>query len=614
MHLDSGPLTLALAMLVGVLVQGVGRHLRVPSIVLLLLAGVGLGPDGANVIRPSAMGNGLPALTGFAVAVILFEGGLLLQLPALRTHALAIRRLITVGAVTTAVLSTIAAKVIMSWTWELAGLFGTLVIVTGPTVVTPLLRNLRASPRVTSILIAEGILIDAVGATVAVVALEIALSPTRTAAAAGILSIALRIGLGALVGALGGLVLVAMFRVRRLVPHGLENVLVLGMIVTIFQVANAIVHESGITSAIVAGLVVGNTRSHVKRKVADFSEELVALFVATLFVLLAADVRISNVTATGTSGVVLIATLMLVVRPATVFASTRGTELTLREKLYLSWIAPRGIVAAAVASLFALELSRVGVEGGVEMRALVFGVIASTVTIQGLTAGPVARLLGVKRPARSGYLVLGSNALAQLMGRILVDLGQRVVFVERDHASCEAASRAGFAVIEGDGLRSEVLSAAGIDDVAHALAFTPNEHVNLSFARLVAEDHRGPELHIALERFAAGITPEMVERHDMNVLFARETDLLLWIDRARRDQIVIQRWELAPEREEAALSELPSDDVLPLVHVRNALAGPLTHRAELRAGDQVMAAIARESIAQATAWFSARGWAIVQKT
>ncbi|MGE0870589.1 MAG: cation:proton antiporter [Kofleriaceae bacterium] len=611
MNLDSGPLTLAFAMLVGVLVQGLGRHLRVPGIVVLLLAGVALGPDGANLIRPSSMGQGLPALIGFAVAIILFEGGLLLQVSMLRSHALPIRRLITVGALITAVLSTFAAKLIMPWGWRLAVLFGTLLIVTGPTVVTPLLRHLRASQRVTSILIAEGILIDAVGATIAVVALEIALSPTRGAAAAGIFSVVFRIGTGGVVGIVSGLVIVGLFRVRRLVPHGLENVLVLAMSVAIFQVANALVRESGITAAIVAGLVVGNTRTRVHAKVADFNEQLVALFVATLFVLLAADVRIADVVATGTSGVVLIATLMLVVRPINVFVSTRGTDLTLREKLYLSWISPRGIVAAAVASLFALELSRAGVEGGVEMRALVFGVIASTVAIQGLTAGLVARLLGVRRPSRSGYLFLGANALAQTMGKALKDLGQRVVCVERDPSSCRAALQAGLVVVEGDGLRSDVLLAAGVEDVANAIAFTPNEHVNLAFARLIAEDHRGPELHLALETFTAGVTFETVERHDMNVLFGRETDLLLWIDRSRRDQLVMQRWRLAPSREPDALAELPTDDVLLLLHVRGSSIAPLTHRTELRGHDEVVAAVARASASRAIAWFSGRGWTMV---
>jgi NhaP-type Na+/H+ or K+/H+ antiporter len=347
--LDDGPLTLSLAMLTGVLSQVIGRHIRIPGIVLLLVAGVLLGPDGANLIRPEAMGRGLSAVVGFAVAIILFEGGFSLQLGVLRSHALPIRRLVTLGAVVTATLTAIAAKLFMGWDWRLAILFGTLVIVTGPTVVTPLLRRLRVSPRLTSILIAEGILIDAVGATIAVVALEVALAPTRGAAAAGVLSIATRLGAGAAIGLAGGFVLAGLHRVRRLVPHGLENVLVIAAVVVTFHLGNAVVHESGITAAIVLGLVVGNSRLRVEREVAHFNEQLTSLFVATLFVLLAADVRLDDVRALGVPGVAVAGAIIFVVRPANVFSSTYGAGLSVREQLYLSWIAPRGIVAAAVA-------------------------------------------------------------------------------------------------------------------------------------------------------------------------------------------------------------------------------------------------------------------------
>ncbi len=608
MNLDDGPLTLALAVMIGLFCQAIGRHARIPGIVLLLLAGVGLGPDGANLIRPEAMGSGLSAVVGFAVAIILFEGGLGLRFEVLRRQAKPIRRLVTVGAVITAALAAVTAKLVMAWDWRLSILFGTLVIVTGPTVVTPLVRRLRLSKHLTSILIAEGIFIDAVGATIAVVALEIALAPTNGDAATGALSIFLRFGVGAIVGIAGGIFLVAALRVRRLVPHGLENVLALATAFVTYHVSSGLVGESGITAAIVAGLVVGNARIRLHGKVAEFSEQLTVLFVATLFVLLAADVRIADVVALGWRGVTVVAILMLVVRPVNVFASTFRTDLTRPEKLYLSWIAPRGIVAAAVASLFALELAHHGVAGGVEMRALVFVVIATTVTMQGLTAALVGQLLGVRQPARSGYLILGGNALARMLGSVLQDAGESVTLIARTDDVCETARGAGFAVIQGDGVDATVLEAAGIDGVAHVIGMTTNEHVNFLFAQTVAEEYRGPELHIMLEQVDAGVTPKLASRHDMHVLFAVEHDLLTWLDRVRRGHVAIQRWRLGEAREQTGFAEMPGDNILALAFIRERSIGLITQTSIVRGGDVIVVAVATESAQHAAAWLAARGW------
>lgn len=611
MNLESGPLALALAMFIGVIVQGLSRHARLPGIVLLLFAGVALGPDGANVIRPHAMGGALASVVGFAIAIILFEGGFSLQLSFLRAQAKPIRRLVTIGPIVTGVLAAIAARAIMPWDWRLSVLFGTLVIVTGPTVVTPLVRRMRLSSHMMWILIAEGIFIDAVGATIAVVALEVAIAPSRGEAAAGVLSIFFRFGIGAVVGMGGGLLLVALLRVRRLVPHGLENVLVFATAVACFHVSNSLVSESGIVAVIVAGLIVGNFDVRPHAKVAEFNEQLTALLVATLFVLLAADVRLADVVALGWPGIAVVAVLMLIVRPVNVLASTANTELTWREKLYLSWVAPRGIVAAAVASLFALELERVGVEGGVEMRALVFVVIAATVTIQGLSAAWVGTLLRVRKPVRSGYLILGANPLARELASAVRNTGERVVLVDRSEEACAVAQREGFDVVLGDGLQSAVLEAAGIEAVAHAVGLTANEHVNFNFARTVGEDHAGPELHIALERHDAGITPALAERHDMNVLFGREHDLLSWHERARLRRVTLQRWRLDTSRSDA-LADRSADHLLPLLVMRGKLVEPFMQDTNLRGGDFLIVAIATDQLDAAMAWLGAHGWIRVE--
>jgi NhaP-type Na+/H+ or K+/H+ antiporter len=612
MTLDHAPLTLAVAMLAGVVAQAAARHARVPGIVLLLALGVALGPDGADLVRPHTLDAGLQAFVGFAVAIILFEGALNIRFAALRRQALSIRRLVTLGALITGLLATLAAWLVMPWDWRPAVLFGTLVMVTGPTVVNPLVRRLRLAPHLAGILVAEGIFVDALGATVAVVALEIVLADSSRAAAVEAVSIVLRFGTGALVGGISGLTLVALLRVRRLVPTGLENVLALAVAVAAYQVSDAIVSESGLTAAIVGGLIVGNVPTRRLGEIAEFKEQLTDLLVATLFVLLTADVRMSDVFDLGWRGVAVVGLLVVIVRPAMVFVSTFRTELTRPDKLCLSWIAPRGIVAAAVASLFAAELAHAGVSGGTELRALVFVVIATTVTVQGLSAGLVAERLGVRLPRRSGAMILGANPLARLVARVLQGTGQRVILVESREELCEQARVEGLEVVRGDGLDPDLLIEAGIESVERCIGMTPNESVNFLFARRVAEELRGPSLAVLLERHDAGVTPKMADDHDVEVLFAAETNVLHWLDVIRRGGVLVQRWRFERGEERGALAELPHDEVLPVVLRRGADFAVVTSDSQPRPGDELVLAIGADHLELATAWLTARGWRCVE--
>ncbi|HEX2223020.1 MAG TPA: cation:proton antiporter, partial [Thermoanaerobaculia bacterium] len=324
---QSPALTIALALAAGMIAQVLARHLRIPGIVLLLASGVLLGPDGLGVVRPGTLGHSLHDLVGFAVAVILFDGGMNLNLGRLRREARSIRQLVTAGAVVTAAGGALAARWILGWDWTLAVLFGTLVIVTGPTVITPLLRRIKVKERVATVLEAEGVLGDAVGAIIAVVTLEVVLSPAGPSLATGAWDLASRLGFGALLGAVAGLVLAALLRFQRLIPDGLESVFTLAAVVALFQGSNALMAESGILSVIMAGLVVGNARAHVVNELREFKEQLTILLVGLLFVLLAADIRLAEVYALGWPGLFTVLALMLLVRPANVLVGTFGSEL-----------------------------------------------------------------------------------------------------------------------------------------------------------------------------------------------------------------------------------------------------------------------------------------------
>ena len=295
-------LIIAFALAAGMIAQTVARHLRVPGIVLLLATGVILGPDVLNVVRPGVLGESLFDLVGFAVAVILFEGGMNLHLGRLRREARSIRQLVTLGALVTAGGGALAARWILAWNWTTCILFGTLVMVTGPTVITPLLRRIKVKARVATVLEAEGVLVDAIGAIVAVVALEIAIGPPGRSVAFGAWDVASRLAIGAAIGAAGGLVIAALLRFEKAIPEGLESVLTLALVLLLYQGSDAIMPETGIVAAVAAGLVVGNTRAHVVAELLAFKEQLSVMLIGLLFVLLAAGVRVAEVAALGWPG------------------------------------------------------------------------------------------------------------------------------------------------------------------------------------------------------------------------------------------------------------------------------------------------------------------------
>jgi len=601
-NLDNPSLSVALAMGSGVLARALAHHLRIPGIVMFLTVGVLVGPDVGNLVRPHVMGEGLNAFVGFAVAIILFEGGLHMNLKKLRAQAKPIRRLVTIGALITGAGGALAARYVMGWEWRLAALFGTLVIVTGPTVITPLLRRLRVAKGVSTILEAEGIFIDAVGATIAVVALNVVLSESAFGALGFVSTIAIGVG----VGLAGGAILWLLISRRRIIPEGLENVVGLAFALMIFHVAHAIQHESGITAAIVAGMVVSNARTHALDGLVEFKEQLVALLIATLFVLLSADVRVADVVDLGLPGLLTVACLIFVVRPLTVAASTYGTDLTFKEKTFLSWLAPRGIVAAAVASLFASELARNEVPGGVQMKALVFLVIVVTVTLQGLSGGFVAQRLGLRRPSNLGYAILGANPLARALAKALASPRDPVVVIDSNPAACQAARNAGLEAIEGNALEERTMDLAMIDARIATIALTENENVNFLFAKRVKENYHGVA-YAALETAFGGVTAPMLAKEDVRLLFGVEGHLGLWRSRVNLGQVAIEPWRFDSDAR-PDMKAFPESRVLPMVVRRGARRSPVSDETELKRGDIVTFAIVREHMGESESWLLDHGF------
>ena len=546
-------LTWVVALGAGVLAQSLARHLRLPGIVVLLGFGVALGPDLLGWVEPRALGEGLRSIVDLAVAIILFEGGLNLEISRLRRAQTPLRRLVTVGALSTLVGGTAAASWILDWPLVQAVLFGSLVVVTGPTVIGPLVRESRLRPRVGSILEAEGVLIDPVGAVLAVLVLELALSPE--AAASGATDFLLRLGLGATMGAAGGLLLVGLFRIRGLIPEGYTNILTLAYVLLLFQACEQILEQSGILAATLAGVVVGNFRTPVSRALREFKEELTVLLIGLLFVLLAADVRLADVRTLGWAGVGVVAVLVLVVRPLGVLLSTAGSSLTRRERLLIAWLAPRGIVAAAIASVTANALEAHALPGGPELRALVFLTIAGTVLLAGLTAAPVVSLLGLRQPRRNGIAILGAQGLGLALARELRRAELPVQFLDSNPQSSRRAEEAEFPVIFGNALDERTLQRARLEAVGSVVGLTANEALNGVFVRRARELFGVPERYVALASLQEGITPELLRDDDARVLFDSPHDVERWDVRSHHGEMTVERFRFEPPEPAVEASE-----------------------------------------------------------
>ncbi|MDH4038020.1 MAG: cation:proton antiporter [Candidatus Krumholzibacteria bacterium] len=609
--LHTPAMTVAIALAVGMAAQSLAYHLRLPGIVILLLAGVALGPDGLNIIHPWVLGKSLYIIIGFAIAVILFEGGMNIDWVRLRRQAPTIRRLVTIGALITWIGSALVARFVMQWDWRLSILFGSLVIVTGPTVVGPLLRRIRVNRNLQTILEAEGVFIDAIGAVLAVVAFEVALQFSGANVAAGVLHVSSRLAIGVVVGLIGGSFAVLMLRWRRVIPAGMEKVFTLTVAWVTFQASNMLQPESGIMAAIVAGLVVGNVWTGSMQDVKEFKEQLTVMLIGMLFVLLAATVGLSEVTALGMRGLVAVAAIALIVRPVEVFICTFRSGLNWREKTFLSWIAPRGIVAAAIATLFHTRMQELGIPGGDEMRGLVFLVITGTVLVQGLTGSLLASVLKVRRPRGQGFVILGANDLAISLGEILRTGGDEVILIDANPELCSAAEKRGFRVLHGNALDDRILQQADLDTRKAVVALLPNGGVNLLFAESSLDEHRVPRAYVAMHRGA--ITASRVEESHARVLFGSEVDVDLWASRLRRDSASVDAWRFLGTSSEEAPETFPvprdaRNLVLPAVVLRGEARFLVDEKYEPRKNDVVRWVTFGRRNTDVQSWLEARGW------
>jgi NhaP-type Na+/H+ or K+/H+ antiporter len=468
---------LASIVILGVGAQWLAWRVRVPSILLLLAVGFVAGPV-TGFLQPDAMfGALLFPLVSLAVGLILFEGGLSLRLRDLRQIGAPLWGLITVGALLTWGLTAWAARAILGLDSNVALLLGAILVVTGPTVVGPLLRHVRPAGRVAHVAHWEGIVIDPVGASLAVLVFEVlpisASADLREVAHSMGEALLATLGVAVVIGGLAALVTVLVLR-RFWVPDFLQSPMLLMLVTGAFTASNLLRHESGLFTVTLMGVILANQRLVPVRHIIEFKENLRVLLISALFILLAARIGAGDLVALGWRGPVFVAFLIVVVRPTAVFFSTLVSRLNWRERLFLAWLAPRGIVAAAVASVFALRLG----EAGEALVPACFLVIVGTVAVYGITAGRLARRLGLSHPNPQGVVFASAHRRVRDLAATLKSLGIPVLLIDTDRGNVNAANLDGLATVFTSILSERALDAADEPDFARLLAMTSDDEVN----------------------------------------------------------------------------------------------------------------------------------------
>jgi len=486
-------LELAGIIVLGIIAQWVAYKLKIPSILPLILIGLFVGPfstlisqDGTKWIEP--VWNGTDGLfpeerlfnfVSLAISIILFEGGLTLKKNEILNVGPSIMRLISVGSLVTFIGGGIAAHYIFNLSWEISFLFSALIIVTGPTVIAPILRNIPLKKDVSTVLKWESILIDPIGALVAVLVFGfITTGEGHNYTIAALIEFGKIIIIGFTIGFTSAYALFYAIK-QKVIPNYLLNVVTLASVLAVFVLSDLFAHESGLLSVVIMGMVLGNKEVPELKEILYFKESLSILLISILFILLAANINIQDLLLLYKwETIVLFAVVVFVLRPISVFLSTQNSGLQFNEKLFISWVGPRGIVAAGIASLFGLKLVMRGEPGAEYITPLVFMIVLGTVLLNATTARFFAKIAGVFLASSNAILIVGASPFSIIIAKYLKNSNRRVILIDSNSSHIKKAQDEGFDAFKANIYADNLLDNIELCDVGYLLAFTGSTTVN----------------------------------------------------------------------------------------------------------------------------------------
>jgi NhaP-type Na+/H+ or K+/H+ antiporter len=608
-------LTVSLILMWGAASQFLSARLGLPAILFLLGGGLAFGQAGLGIVDPGSFGVGMRAIVAIGVAIIVFEGALSIDIRQLRTASRSVLMLITFGAAITWFLAGAAAHFLLDIPWKIALLYGAIVCVTGPTVVVPIIKRVPLPHNVRTVLEAESVLVDAVGVLLTAAVFSY-ITGSSEGFAGGLGQLLSHLVVGASIGFVGAFGLRGALMLAPQAPGELVRTSTLATALVTYSVAQAIAHESGIAAVAVAGLVAGTLKLPHKETVKQFKGDLVTIALSLVFVLLAAGVNLADFSALGPQGLLVVILLMAVIRPLAVYVSTLGTQLRKRERAFIAWMGPRGIVAASLASLITLELEAWNIRGGDVIGPLVLLTVVLTVTIEGGMAGWVANRLNIM-PKK--ILIVGGDDVARKMAHQLHGEGEHVTLLDSEPDNIHLTQSLGVHALLGDATSPDILRQAGIEWCQTLVACSPSDKANLMICQSARGIRPTPRLIARVNEsknetaFAeSGIeTLLMVEAQAATLagLVSRPNavPLILGLASDQRGNGSLEVQLGNPAFAERALREikLPEGCLVVLLKHQNAISVP-TGSSVLRLGDRLTLMGAPEALTQARALLEAK--------
>ena len=561
---------LAGIIILGIIAQWVAWRLKLPAILPLILIGLFVGPvstlftdHGEKWIEPIwngekglFPGEGLYYFVSLAISIILFEGGLTLKRSEIANVGPVITKLITLGSVVTFFGAGIAAHFVFGLTWQVSFLISGLIIVTGPTVITPILRNIPLKKDVSAVLKWEGILIDPIGALVAVLVFEfISVGEGEAYTQTALIEVGKILLFGTTFGFTFAHALAFAIK-KNFIPHYLLNVVSLSVVLLVFVESDIFAHESGLLAVVVMGLVMGNINLPNLKELLYFKESLSVLLISILFILLAANINIQELELIfNWQMVVLLAIIVFVIRPLGVFLSTAGSDLKFKEKLFISWVGPRGIVAAGIASLFGSKLLANGEPGAEYITPIVFTVVLGTVLLNATTARLFAKMVGVFLTKSEGILIIGASKASRLIAGYLQQNKRHVVLIDNNQSNIDKAKKMGLEAMTANIYSDSLTDNIELNDMGYLMALTGNSDINM-FAIKKFKDQFGENGSF---RLVTGDEMNDPENNPKEGLFSHTDDFIKLME-ASRKYPSIHEIELKDKEHYEGLIEITKSD------------------------------------------------------
>ncbi|MFP3939754.1 MAG: cation:proton antiporter [Thermoanaerobaculia bacterium] len=565
--------TIVVAIALGIGAQVLADRLKIPAILPLLLFGVLAGPNlwdllgvaGGGIIDPESLGEGLEVFIELGIAVILFEGGLSLNPRQFRRVGVAVRNLLTLGVLITWVGSAWIFQAVTGLPWSAAALFGAIVTVTGPTVIGPLLRHMLVPRRVATTLVSEGLIVDPIGAVLAYLVLQAIERPgtPMQPLVAELFTLAL---VGTVFGIAGAIAARSVAR-SRWTGGELNNLAILAVLLVCFLFSELQAPQSGIIAAVVMGFAMSGATIPDLAQLRVFKGQLTVLLISVLFILLAGQLDLETVQDLGVGGIIVVAGLILLVRPVSVFLSVPPSQLDLKARTVLALSAPRGVVAAAVASLAARQLRAAGIPGGSEVEGMVYLTISVTVVWATVMAAILPRAMGyAEDPKRRLTVLVGAHSLTRALAAVLRESGRAVTVIDTSLAKLTPFRRDDVGVFQGDARDASTFEQAGVQRDTQVVALTTNDELNLLVAELVREEFGVEHPVVALQHVSEEYGT--VRRAWSDLFGGRAVDVPRWIRRFEMDGARFLTVELEGEDAEEVVRRVDdpeSDEILPTV-------------------------------------------------